>query len=58
MTQHFGRRTSTVFRIAVIGLPFLALGWIIVGAIGVWFMVRTIVGVFYLARGEPYHKGR
>ncbi len=23
MTQHFGRRTSTVFRIAVVGLPFL-----------------------------------
>jgi hypothetical protein len=26
MTQHFGRRTSTVFRIAVLGLPLLVAG--------------------------------
>jgi hypothetical protein len=33
MTQHFGRRTSTVFRIAVLGLPVLLAGLLVAGAL-------------------------
>ncbi len=38
----------------LIGIPFFLLGWLILAAIGVWFTVRAIVGVIYLARDEPY----
>lgn len=38
----------------LVGLPFLALGWAIVGLVGLWYAVRAIVGVIYLARGEAY----
>jgi len=43
-----------IFSIVLIGLPFLWLGCMIMGAVGVWFMVRAIVGVIYLARDEAY----
>lgn len=43
-----------IFSIILIGLPFFALGWLIVGAVGIWFFLRAIVGVIYLARDEPY----
>jgi len=38
----------------LIGIPFFLLGWLILAAIGVWFALRLIVGVIYLARDEPY----
>lgn len=46
----FGAPLSLV----LIGLPFLWLGWIICGAVGVWFMVRAVAGLIYLARGDAY----
>ena len=33
MTQHFGRRTSTVFRLAVLGLPVLVAASLVAGAL-------------------------
>lgn len=33
MTQHFGRRTSTVFRIAVLGLPVMIAGILVASAL-------------------------
>jgi uncharacterized membrane protein len=38
----------------LVGLPIFALGWIIIGLVHVWFAMRAIVGVIYLARDEPY----
>ncbi|RAK60149.1 hypothetical protein DJ021_10205 [Phenylobacterium hankyongense] len=43
-----------IFSLVLIGLPFFALGWIICGAVWLWFLVRTVLGVIYLARDEPY----
>jgi uncharacterized membrane protein len=43
-----------IFSLVLIGLPFFALGWLILGAVGIWFFLRTILGVIYLARDEPY----
>ena len=40
------------------GLPFLALGWLILGLTHLWFAARTILGVIYLARDEPYPRPR
>src|SRR5689334_13906261 len=43
-----------VFTLILIGLPFFALGWAVVGLVHIWFALRSIVGVIYLARDEPY----
>jgi uncharacterized membrane protein len=43
-----------IFSVVLIGLPFFALGWMICGAVWLWFLVRTVLGVIYLARDEPY----
>jgi uncharacterized membrane protein len=43
-----------VLSFVIIGLPLLALGWAIVGLDHIWFALRAIVGVVYLARDEPY----
>jgi uncharacterized membrane protein len=43
-----------IFSLILVGLPFLALGWIILGLVHAWFALRAIVGVIYLARGEAY----
>ena len=38
----------------LVGIPIVALGGAIVGLVGLWYAVRAIVGVIYLARGEAY----
>jgi uncharacterized membrane protein len=38
----------------LIGLPAFGLGLAILGVIHAWFAIRSIAGVIYLARDEPY----
>ncbi|CAN7404271.1 hypothetical protein LJR225_002571 [Phenylobacterium sp. LjRoot225] len=38
----------------LVGLPFFLLGCLIIGLVHVWFAMRAIIGVIYLARDEPY----
>jgi uncharacterized membrane protein len=45
---------GALFSLILIGIPFLALGWAIIGLVHVWFALRAILGVIYLARDEPY----
>jgi uncharacterized membrane protein len=45
---------GALFSVILIGLPFLGLGWAIVGLVHLWFAVRVILGVIHLARDEPY----
>jgi uncharacterized membrane protein len=40
--------------VILVGIPFFVLGWLDVGLVHIWFAVRAIVGVIYLARDEPY----
>ena len=40
--------------LVLIGIPVMALGWMICGAIWIWFALRCVVGVIYLARDEAY----
>jgi uncharacterized membrane protein len=47
-----------IFSVILIGLPFFALGWLIVGLVGAWFTLRAVVGVIYLARDEAYPRPR
>jgi uncharacterized membrane protein len=42
----------------LVGLPIVAGGIFIMGAVGVWFAVRCGVGIYYLARGEAYPRPR
>lgn len=43
-----------VLSIVLIGIPLLLVGGLIMGAVGVWFIVRCIMGIVYLVRGEAY----
>lgn len=38
----------------LVGLPIFALGLLVLALVHVWFAVRAIVGVIYLARDEAY----
>lgn len=49
---------GAIFSVVLVGLPFFALGWLIVGLVGAWFTLRAIVGVIYLARDEAYPRPR
>lgn len=44
--------------LVLIGIPFALLGGAIAALVGVWFVVRCILGVIYLARGEAYPRPR
>lgn len=38
----------------LIGIPAVLLGAFIMGVVWIWFAVRCVMGVIYLARGEAY----
>lgn len=40
--------------LVLVGIPAVLLGVFIMGAVGIWFVIRCVMGVIYLARGEPY----
>lgn len=45
--------TVTVI-LAVIGVPLMVVGGIVLSVIAIWFYARCVVGVVYLAQDEPY----
>ena len=45
---------GAIFSVVLIGIPFFGLGAAICGLVWVWFLIRSILGVVYLARGEAY----
>jgi uncharacterized membrane protein len=38
----------------LIGIPMMIAGGVIMGAVSIWFIVRCIMGIVYLVRGEAY----
>lgn len=44
--------------VVLIGIPMMIAGAVIMGAVGVWFTVRTIMGLVYLLKGEAYPRPR
>ncbi|WP_426030461.1 DUF4870 family protein [Caulobacter sp. DWP3-1-3b2] len=44
--------------VLLIGIPIMIVGGTIMGAISVWFVVRTIMGLVYLLKGEAYPRPR
>jgi uncharacterized membrane protein len=43
-----------ILSFVLVGIPFFILGWVICGLVWVWFLVRSILGVAHLSRGEAY----
>ncbi len=44
--------------VLLIGIPIMIVGGTILAAISVWFVVRTVLGLVYLLRGEAYPRPR
>jgi uncharacterized membrane protein len=44
--------------IVLVGLPMIIAGGLILGAVGLWFVARCVLGIYYLARGEAYPRPR
>jgi uncharacterized membrane protein len=44
--------------IVLVGLPMIIAGGLILGAVGLWFVARCVIGIYYLARGEAYPRPR
>lgn len=42
----------------LVGIPVLLAGIAIMGAVGLWFVVRCVLGIYYLTRGEAYPRPR
>jgi uncharacterized membrane protein len=42
----------------IVGIPVVAAGAFIMGAVGLWFVVRCCAGIYYLVRGEAYPRPR
>jgi uncharacterized membrane protein len=47
-----------VFSVILIGIPFAILGGLICALVGVWFAIRCIVGLVYIAQSQPYPRPR
>jgi uncharacterized membrane protein len=45
---------GAIFSVVLIGIPFFGLGAAICGLVWLWFLIRSILGVVHLARGEAY----
>lgn len=45
---------SLPLSLILIGIPGLVVGATVIGLVGIWFAVRVIVGVIYLAQGQAY----
>lgn len=40
--------------LVLVGIPVVMLGGLICGAVGLWFAIRSIVGLVILSRGDAY----
>jgi uncharacterized membrane protein len=40
--------------LVLIGIPMLIVGGALMGGISLWFIARSIAGIYYLSRGEAY----
>ena len=47
-----------VLSVVLIGIPLLGVGVAIMCSVSVWFVVRCVLGIYYLSRGEAYPRPR
>ena len=44
--------------IVVVGVPIMMLGWVILGVVYLWILLRLVLGAIYLLRGEAHPRPR
>jgi len=44
--------------VVLIGFPLVIAGGLILSAVGVWFFLRCVLGLIFVARGEAYPRPR
>ncbi len=44
--------------VLLVGLPMIIAGALILGAVGLWFVARCVMGIYHLSRGEAYPRPR
>lgn len=49
---------GALLSLILVGIPVLMAGIAIMGAVGVWFVVRCVMGIYYLTRGEAHPRPR
>mgnify|MGYP001029476372 FL=1 len=49
---------GAILSIILIGIPPFLAGLLILSLVGVWFIVRCVLGLVYLSRGEAYPRPR
>ena len=49
---------GVVLLVLLIGIPMIIAGGAIIAAISIWFVVRTIMGLAYVIKGEAYPRPR
>ena len=49
---------GVVLLVLLIGIPMIVAGGAIIAAISIWFVVRTIMGLAYVIKGEAYPRPR
>lgn len=45
---------GVVLSIILIGIPIMAVAGLFMGLVGIWFVVRSIVGLIYAVQNQPY----
>jgi len=49
---------GVLLAIVLVGIPLIIVGCAIMGAVGLWFAIRTILGLVHVLRGEAYPRPR
>lgn len=44
--------------LVLIGFPLVIAGGLILSAVGIWFLLRCVLGLIYVSRGEAYPRPR
>ena len=47
-----------LFSLILVGIPVVGASLLIFSALGLWYAVRCVLGIIYLARGEAYPRPR
>lgn len=47
---------GVILSVILIGIPIMAVAGLFMGLVGIWFAVRSVVGLVYAVQNQPYPK--